>query len=75
LAESLRIGQRKGSRLEPRTKWSQPEVIPEKAKNLLEEGMFALFFGDGGTPFLLGVLAKMGGWTWFFCGEVVVDWW
>jgi hypothetical protein len=25
------------------------------------------------TLFLLGVLAKAGGWTWFFGGEVVVD--
>ena len=35
----------------------------------------AVFLGDGGTPFLLGVLAKTGGGTWLFCGDFVVDCW
>jgi hypothetical protein len=33
------------------------------------------FFWGGGSPYLLGVLAKTGGWAWFFGGEVVVDCW
>jgi hypothetical protein len=33
------------------------------------------FFSRLVNPVLLGVLAKMGGRTWFFAGEFVVDWW
>jgi len=33
------------------------------------------FLWGGGALFLLAVLAKMGGWAWFFCGEVVVNCW
>jgi hypothetical protein len=52
-------------------------VIPPRAKTLLEEGWFAAIFWEvvGGGAFLLGFLAKTGGWTWFFGGEVVVDCW
>ena len=47
----------------------------EEAKTLLEEGASVVIFWGGGTLFLLGVLVKTGGWTWFFGGEVVVDCW
>jgi hypothetical protein len=32
-----------------------------------------IFFGGGISVFLLGVLAKTGGRTWFFDGEFVVE--
>jgi hypothetical protein len=69
--EFARIGQRRGSRLEPRTKAAVG--ISGEAKNLPEEGRFYwTFFGGGGTRFLLGVLAKTGHWTWFLVVEL---WW
>jgi hypothetical protein len=55
--------------LKIRTRWP-PSSSPEEAETLPEEGRFcSIFFEGGGTLFLLGVLAKTGGWMWFFGGE------
>jgi hypothetical protein len=52
-------------------------VVPlKKPRPYLRRGLFAvIFWGWRDSRFCLGALAKTGGWTWFFGGEVVVDCW
>jgi Asp/Glu/hydantoin racemase len=51
-------------------------VISRRSQNpARSRGASAVIFGGGGTLFLLGVLSKTGGRTWFLSGEVVVDCW
>jgi hypothetical protein len=61
--------------LEDQDKVATVVIPPKKPKPCSKRGAFAIIFGSGGTLFLLGVLAKTGGRTWFFDGEVVVDCW
>jgi hypothetical protein len=77
LSESLRVfGGAKVLDPEDQDKVAAAVVIPRRSRNAARRGRFCgNFFGVVGTLFLLGVLAKTGGWTWFFGGEVVVDCW
>ena len=76
MGEFARVGRAKVLDLKDQDRVAAAVVIPPRAKTLLEEGWFAVIFWEVvGGAFLLGVLAKTGGWTWCFCGEVVVDCW
>ena len=76
VGEFARVGAAPGSATS-KTQYKVAAVVipPKKPKSCSKRGASAVIFWAGGTLFLLGVLAKTGGWTWFFDGEVVVDCW
>jgi hypothetical protein len=74
VGEFGRVGRRRGpSTLKTRTKW--PPSSAQEAKTLLEIGtLCGNFFGWWDLVFA-GGFGENGGWTWFFCGQAVVDCW
>jgi hypothetical protein len=75
VGEFARVGVAKVLALEDQDKVAAV-VIPRRSKKPARRGaLLQYFFGVVGPSFLLGVLAKTGGRTWFFDGEFVVDCW